>query len=201
MLGLATAALIAGLIFGLLGVLGDALGGDQLFELLAVQFDVLELLPAQELLDFGQLLQGERRAGNQRQGRREDDVQARRQIELLARLGGPHLDDFEGDLLPRRRRLLLLGTRLFRLRRLRVLPVLVIAGFVRGHGGLERRRGEQGQTRGGQCLRAAGEGRGAVAAGLLDGRVFPIGNWAAFGLRGGHPCSRRPGLSGLRLSG
>ena len=54
MLGLTLAAFVAGLLllFRLLGVLGDALGLNQLFELLAVQRDMLELLLAQKLLDF-----------------------------------------------------------------------------------------------------------------------------------------------------
>jgi len=134
---LALAALIAGLVLlGPLGVLGGALGGDQLFELFAIELHMFELLLAQELLDFFKLFWGQRRAGDQRQGRRQDDVKARRQVELLAGPWGPHLDDFEGNLLPRRGRLLLVRRRLLRLRRFGLLAVLVVAVFVRGRGGL-----------------------------------------------------------------
>jgi len=74
-LGFALAALVAWLLlFRLLGVLGDALGGNQLFELLAVESHMLELLPAQEFLDFFELLRRQRRAGHQGQAGRQDDV-------------------------------------------------------------------------------------------------------------------------------
>ncbi len=160
---------------------------------------MLELLLTQEFLDFFQLLRRQRRAGNQGQGRREGDVQARRQVELLTNFGGPHLDDFKGNLLPRRGRFLLVRRRLLRLRRLGVLAIFVITVFVRGRDGLERRRLEGSKAGGGPRLRAEdGGGRGDLTAIFGRRRVFAARQRAGFGGCGDHSRSCRPAL--LRLS-